>query len=88
MNGHADAFGDNRVRFGGGVAHREDTVICQSESYVGRTTIARWLEKFQRIAALDFAGKINEAPVGLYYARYQEEGTGAKKLIFPASGPG
>jgi len=31
--------------------------------------------------ALDFAGKINEAVEGLYYARYQEEGTGEKKLM-------
>jgi aminopeptidase N len=28
-----------------------------------------------------FAGKINEGPEGLYYARYQEEGSSAKKLM-------
>ncbi|MEO6872734.1 MAG: M1 family metallopeptidase [Chthoniobacterales bacterium] len=31
--------------------------------------------------ALDFAGKINEAGEGLYYATYQEEGSGAKKTM-------
>ncbi|MBV9008254.1 MAG: M1 family metallopeptidase [Verrucomicrobia bacterium] len=31
--------------------------------------------------ALNFAGKINQSGVGLYYARYQEQGTGAKKLL-------
>ncbi len=31
--------------------------------------------------ALDFAGKINEAGQGLYYASYEEEGSGAKKTM-------
>ena len=35
----------------------------------------------QHQISVDFAGKINEAPQGLYYARYQEEGSGAKKIM-------
>ena len=31
--------------------------------------------------ALEFAGKINERADGFYYAHYQEEGSGAKKLM-------
>src|SRR5258705_2980558 len=31
--------------------------------------------------SVGFAGKINEGPEGLYYARYQEEGSSAKKLM-------
>ena len=31
--------------------------------------------------SVDFTGKINEAPKGLYYARYQEQGSSAKKIM-------
>ena len=31
--------------------------------------------------SVEFAGKINEAPTGLYYARYQEGGSSAKKIM-------
>src|SRR6266576_653201 len=31
--------------------------------------------------SVEFAGKINEAPQGLYYARYQEEDSSAKKIM-------
>lgn len=31
--------------------------------------------------SVEFAGKINEAPMGLHYARYQEEGSSAKKIM-------
>ena len=31
--------------------------------------------------ALDFSGKINQQGQGLFYAPYQEEGTGAKKIV-------
>jgi aminopeptidase N len=31
--------------------------------------------------SVEFAGKINEAPKGLYYARYQEQGSSAKKIM-------
>jgi aminopeptidase N len=31
--------------------------------------------------SLEFAGKINEAPTGLHYARYQEEGSSVKKIM-------
>src|SRR5205807_1380527 len=30
---------------------------------------------------LEFTGKINQAGIGLYYAPYQEQGTGAKKIM-------
>jgi aminopeptidase N len=31
--------------------------------------------------SVEFAGKINEAPMGLYYARYQEERSSAKRIM-------
>src|SRR5215475_1751606 len=31
--------------------------------------------------SVDFTGKINEAPKGLYYARYREQGSSAKKIM-------
>jgi aminopeptidase N len=31
--------------------------------------------------SVEFAGKVNEAPQGLHYARYQEEGSSAKKIM-------
>jgi aminopeptidase N len=33
------------------------------------------------ILALDFSGKINQQGQGLFYAPYQEQGTGAKKIV-------
>jgi aminopeptidase N len=35
----------------------------------------------QHQISVEFAGKINEAPMGLYYARYQEEGSSAKRIM-------
>jgi len=35
----------------------------------------------QHQISVEFAGKINEAPTGLHYARYQEEGSSAKKIM-------
>ena len=35
----------------------------------------------QHLISVDFTGKINEAPKGLYYARYQEQGSSAKKIM-------
>jgi aminopeptidase N len=35
----------------------------------------------QHQISVEFAGKINEAPKGLYYARYQEQGSRANKIM-------
>jgi aminopeptidase N len=44
-------------------------------------TIATELAAGNHQLDLEFTGKINEAGIGLYYAPYQEQGTGAKKIM-------
>src|ERR1019366_800807 len=46
------------------------TIALPSELSVGDHTLA-----------LDFSGKINQQGQGLFYAPYQEQGTGAKKIV-------
>jgi len=56
-------------------------IALDAKEQTARLSFAKEIAIGTHQLALDFAGKINEAPVGLYYARYQEEGTGAKKLM-------
>ncbi len=44
-------------------------------------TIASELAAGDHQLALEFTGKINQRGIGLYYATYQEQGTGAKKTM-------
>src|SRR5437588_9961518 len=44
-------------------------------------TIAMELAPGNHQLDLEFTGKINQAGIGLYYAPYQEQGTGAKKIM-------
>ena len=44
-------------------------------------TIAMELVAGNHQLDLEFTGKINQAGIGLYYAPYQEQGTGAKKIM-------
>src|SRR5438046_9499734 len=56
-------------------------IALDAKEQTARLSFAKEIAIGTHQLALDFAGKINEAPVGLYYARYQVEGTGAKKMM-------
>src|SRR2546423_2830378 len=49
---------------------KEETLTIVTELAAGRHEVA-----------LEFTGKINQRGIGLYYATYQEQGTGAKKTM-------
>src|SRR5437868_2404974 len=56
-------------------------VKADTKSELVTLSLAEELQPGQHTLALKFTGKINQFGRGLYYAKYQEQGTGAKKLL-------
>jgi aminopeptidase N len=56
-------------------------VAIDAKEQTATLTFDNEIPSGQHQVSIDFAGKINEAPQGLYYVRYQEEGSGAKKIM-------
>src|SRR5438067_1962728 len=56
-------------------------VKADTKSELVTLSLAEELRRGEHTLALKFTGKINQFGRGLYYAKYQEQGTGAKKLL-------
>ena len=57
------------------------TIKTDTKNELVTLSLPAELQRGQHILALTFTGKINQFGRGLFYARYQQQGTGAKKLL-------
>ncbi len=81
LNAKEITIGSAKLLGANGEIEQAARVALDAKEQTATLTFAKEIAAGTRQLALDFTGKINEAGVGLYYARYQEEGTGAKKLM-------
>ena len=59
----------------------KSAIKIDSKNELVRIAVPRELPFVDHTLALSFAGKINQQGQGLFYAPYQEEGTGGKKIV-------
>ena len=64
-----------------GKVEQDARVTIDPKEETATLTFDKEIRRRQHQISVEFAGKINEAPKGLYYMRYQVEGSGAKKLM-------
>ena len=64
-----------------GKIEQDARVTIDPKEETATLTFDKEIRPGQHQISVEFAGKINEAPKGLYYTRYQVEGSGAKKLM-------
>jgi aminopeptidase N len=64
-----------------GKVEQDARVTIDPKEETATLTFDKEIRHRQHQISVEFAGKINEAPKGLYYMRYQVEGSGAKKLM-------
>src|SRR5207245_6123608 len=64
-----------------GKIEQDARVTIDPKEETATLTFDKEIRPGQHQISVEFAGKINEAPKGLYYTRYQEEGSRAKQLM-------
>jgi aminopeptidase N len=68
------------LRADGNIEQTAHVTINRTQQ-TARLSFAKEIVSGPHQLSLEFAGTINEAPVGLYFTRYQEEGSGAQKIM-------
>ena len=81
LNANALTIPSAKLLSANGEVEQSAQVSLDPKNETATLTFAREVTAGTHQLALDFAGKINQAGDGLFYATYQEEGTGAKKTM-------
>jgi aminopeptidase N len=81
LNANTMTIGSAKLLRADGKVEQDARVAIDAKEQTAVLTFDKEIPSGQHQVSIDFAGKINEAPKGLYYVRYQEEGSGAKKIM-------
>ena len=81
LNANALTISAAKLVDGAGKTERSARVSIKPADQTVTLSFGKELAAGTHRIAMSFAGKINEAGQGLYFANYQEEGTGAKKTM-------
>ena len=81
LNANTITIGSAKLLGADGKIEETAQVTIDSKEQTATLTFVKGIATGAHQLSVDFAGKINEHPDGLYYARYQVEGSGAKKLM-------
>jgi aminopeptidase N len=81
LNANTVTIGSAKLFTADGKVEQDPRVTIDPKEEIATLTFDKEIRPGQHQISVEFGGKINEAPKGLYYVRYQVEGSGAKKLM-------
>jgi aminopeptidase N len=81
LNANTVTIGSAKLFTADGKVEQDPRVTIDPKEEIATLTFDKEIRPGQHQISVEFGGKINEAPKGLYYTRYQVEGSGAKKLM-------